>query len=71
MPGISPTIIHIHVDVVKILLANRADVNANDNDGQTLLHNSRYNGLLNVIELLIEHGVNAHSSEALKCILHR
>lgn len=42
-----------HKDVAELLLASKAEVNANDNDGQTPLHYAATNGYKAVVELLL------------------
>ena len=44
-----------HKDVVELLLANRADVNAKDYKGNTPLHDAVDNGYKDVAELLLQH----------------
>ena len=43
---------------VKQSIKNGANVNCKDNDGWTPLHWSSYNGHLNVVKYLIEHGAD-------------
>jgi len=45
-----------HKDVVELLLANKADVNAKDNSGKTPLHIAVSKGHKDVVELLRQHG---------------
>jgi ankyrin repeat protein len=45
-----------HKDVVELLLANQAEVNATNNEGATPLQNAVDKGYDDVAELLREHG---------------
>jgi len=45
-----------HVDIVRLLLDNHADINAMTKHGQTALSQAAYNGHMDVVKLLIEHG---------------
>ena len=45
-----------HKNVVELLLANKAEVNAKDNHGQTPLHVAAAEGHKDVVELLRQHG---------------
>jgi ankyrin repeat protein len=51
---------HGHKDVVDVLLANKADVNAKDNDGRTLLHWMAA-GSKNMVELLLTNNANVNA----------
>jgi ankyrin repeat protein len=42
--------------VAELLLANKADVNAKNSDGQTPLHEAVESGFKDVVELLRQHG---------------
>ena len=42
-----------HKDVAELLLANKADVNARDNDGDTPLHMAAMKGHKDMVELLL------------------
>jgi ankyrin repeat protein len=50
-----------HMDVVKLLLANGAEVNARDNESDTPLHNAAKNGQKDVVELLLLKGANVNA----------
>ncbi|MHC4251452.1 MAG: ankyrin repeat domain-containing protein, partial [Planctomycetota bacterium] len=52
-----------HTEVVKLLLAAGADVNAGDVDGQTPLHHAVSEGCLEDVELLIEAGANVNAKD--------
>ena len=45
-----------HKDVVELLLAGKAEINAKDGNGQTPFHIATYEGHLEVAELLRQHG---------------
>jgi len=44
------------LDVVKLLLSNKAEVNAKDNNGRTPLYYATRNGYKNIADLLRQHG---------------
>lgn len=45
-----------HKDVVELLVANKIDINAKDNDGETPLNLAGKQGQLEVVQWLREHG---------------
>ncbi len=47
--------------MVKLLIANRAKVNAVDNNGATPLHLAAHFGLTKIAELLIANGANVNA----------
>ncbi|MCK4761604.1 MAG: ankyrin repeat domain-containing protein [Candidatus Aminicenantes bacterium] len=49
-----------HIEVCKVLLANKADINAANPDGWTPLHTSVYNRKPESVELLIANGVDVN-----------
>lgn len=58
-----------HLDVIALLLANGADVNAKDEEGKTSLQRAASSGSLEVVKYLVENGANVnerdkHSSTA-------
>lgn len=48
------TAIHGHIEIVKYLIDKGADINAKNNDDESLLHIVANNGHLNIIKYLIE-----------------
>ena len=50
-----------HKDIAKLLLANKADVNAKAEDGRSPLHWAAWNGHKELVELLLAHGVQANA----------
>ena len=48
-------------EVVELLIAKGADVNAKNDSGWTPLHHATYGGFKEVAELLIENGVDVNS----------
>jgi len=46
-----------------LLLANGADVNARDNDGDTALHKAALRGYKGVVELLVSQGADVHAQD--------
>jgi len=52
-----------HNDVVKFLLANKADVNAKDNSGDTPLHQAAGKGYLDTAELLLAGQADVNSKD--------
>ena len=61
-----------HVDVVKVLIQNGADVNAVEEYKETALHTAALNGHVDVAKVLIQNGadVNAVNQEDKFTILH-
>jgi ankyrin repeat protein len=51
------------MDVVQLLLASGADVNAVDNSGQTSLHNVALGGNVKMLEFLLTNAPNATSTD--------
>jgi ankyrin repeat protein/cell division protein FtsB len=47
-----------HVEIIRLLLQNGADVNAKSNVGHTPLHCSAWNGHVDILHLLVENGAN-------------
>ena len=47
-----------HIEVVKYLLANGADINIADEDGWTPLHGAACFGEYEVVQYLVQHGAN-------------
>lgn len=45
-----------HVDVVRLLLANGADVDITDDRGRLVLHTAAHHGFEDIVELLLQHG---------------
>ena len=43
-------------DVMALLLANKAEVNAKNNDGEIPLHGAATNGHKDMAEILVQHG---------------
>ena len=52
-----------NIEAVKSALADGADMNANDADGWTALHQSAFYGPKEVVELLITRGANLNAKE--------
>jgi ankyrin repeat protein len=53
------------LDVVEMMLVDGADVNARDEEGQTLLHWAVRQGNLEVIEFLLKHGADSQLTDHL------
>jgi len=56
MPGMGEAASEGHRDMVELLLANKADINAKDNDNKTPLDYAVKNAHEDVAELLRQHG---------------
>ena len=53
-----------HLDVVKFLLANKADVNAKAQEGETALYSAAANGHQDVAKLLLANNANASAGDS-------
>jgi ankyrin repeat protein len=51
----------INSELIKYLIQNDADVNANNEDGETALHRASINGHLEVVKLLIENNADVNA----------
>jgi hypothetical protein len=56
-------VVYQHMEVVKVLLASGADVNALDNGRMTPLHYAAVDGLTEIAEFLIENGANVNARQ--------
>ena len=54
---------HDHNDVVELLLANKAEVNATNNDGDTPLHAAAFKGHKDVAELLLANKADVNARD--------
>ena len=52
-----------HLDLLKILLDNQADINAEDYSKSTPLHLASFNGHLSIVENLVEEGADINSQD--------
>ena len=52
-----------HKDVAELLLANKAEVNAKDNNGVTPLHLAAFNGHKDVAELLLANKAEVNAKD--------
>jgi ankyrin repeat protein len=61
-----------HIEIAKLLIANKADVRATDPNGFTVLHNASSNGDIEIMRLLLAEGadVNAVSNVSGSTPLH-
>nr|WP_255424128.1 ankyrin repeat domain-containing protein [Wolbachia endosymbiont of Pentalonia nigronervosa] len=53
-----------YIEVVKYLIKQGADVNAQDKDGKTALHYAAANGHVDAVKCLIEQGVEVNAAES-------
>lgn len=60
-------------EIVRLLIAHKADINVLNSHRRTPLHYAAQRGHVNVIQLLLDHGANIHSIErsARETALHR
>ena len=54
-----------HKEVVELLIAKGADVNAKNDGGYTPLHQAAINGHKEIAELLIEKGANVNAKDGI------
>ncbi|KAI6171397.1 Alpha-latrotoxin-Lt1a-like protein [Aphelenchoides bicaudatus] len=52
-----------HLEIVKLLLSNGADVNAKNNNNQTALHRAAFWGHLEVVKFLVEKGADINAKD--------
>jgi len=52
-----------HRDVVKLMVAKGADINAKDYNGTTPLHEAAWSGHKDVVELLVDNGANVSAKD--------
>jgi ankyrin repeat protein len=55
---LSVACVYNNIDTVKLLLDNKADIEARDDDGATPLFNAVLNGNTEIVRLLLEYGAN-------------
>ena len=51
-----------HIDIVSLLIAHNADINTQDDNGQTALHCAVRHGIEDIVELLITHKADIHAT---------
>ena len=56
-------VVYDHKDVAEFLLANKADVNAKTDNGDSLLHMAAMDGNTEMAELLLAHGADVNAKD--------
>ena len=56
-----------HLDVVKFLVEQQAEVNAKKDDGWTPLHSAAQNGHLDVVKFLVEQRAEVNAKSTFQC----